>query len=147
MASSLPKHPEQRVNRAKKQGGDWIVLPKEGFKGKIPSVEGFGLSAQSKKWWNQIWRSPQATQWTEEDVPALIELAILRERLLDGKVSVAAEVRLRSDLFGLTPAGRQARRWVITDEDKVRAGIADEVELQRNRRRLKAVDPDALAGS
>lgn len=76
-----------------------------------------------------------ATQWLPGDVPALIELAILRERLLDGKVSVANEVRLRSDLFGLTPAGRQQRRWVVTEEDIERAGIEDEVAKRRKERR------------
>lgn len=85
-----------------------------------------------------------ATQWTEQDVPALIELAHLRERLMDGKISVAAEVRLRSDLFGLTPAGRQQRRWIITHEDAVRAGVADELAIKRNRRRIAAVDPAEL---
>ena len=46
--------------------------------------------------------------WHPCDVPALIELAMLRDRLLDGKASVAAEVRLRSDAFGLLTAGNSA---------------------------------------
>lgn len=138
------KHPEQRRNRVKPGGGEWITLPSEGYKGKIPSLAGYGLSKSTHAWWKKIWRTPMATQWTEGDIPALIELAILRERLLDGKISVAGEVRLRSDQFGLTPEGRQKRRWVITEEDAVRAGIADEVSIQRNRRRLRAVDPKDL---
>ena len=144
---AAPKHPDQRRNRNPKRQGDWTVLPKARRKGAIPSTKGYGFSKQTQAWWNQIWRSPQSTQWTEDDIPALVELALLRERLLDGKISVAAEVRQRSDQFGLTPKGRQQLRWVITEEDAVRAGVADEVSLQRNRRRLKAVDPDALAGS
>ena len=76
-----------------------------------------------------------ATQWLPGDVPALIELAILRERLLDGKVSVAPEVRLRSDQFGLTPKGRQERRWNVTEEDIERAGVEDEVAKRRKERR------------
>ena len=70
-----------------------------------------------------------ATQWNEGDVPALNELAMLRERLLDCQLSVASEVRLRSDQFGLTPAGRQGRRWMVSVEDLERAGmgIGDEV--------------------
>ena len=84
-----------------------------------------------------------ATQWNEGDVPALKELAMLRERLMDGKISVAAEVRLRSDLFGLTPAGRQARRWMISDEDLERAGISlkDEVsDLRKERAKRLSLD-------
>lgn len=144
-AGVAPKHPDQRRNRNPKRQGDWIVLPKEGRQEPPPPTDGYGFSKQTIEWWNLVWKSPQATQWTEDDIPALIELGLLRERLLDGKISVAPEVRQRTDQFGLTPAGRQRLRWVITEGDAVRAGVADEVELQRNRRRLSAVDPDALA--
>jgi hypothetical protein len=140
---AAPKHPDQRRNRNPKAGGEWVVLPKEGFKGSIPSLEGEGLSKPIQKWWRMIWRTPMATQWTSGDVPALLELAHLKERLADGKVSVASEVRLRSDHFGLTPKGRQERRWVITEEDAARAGT-DEVAAARNRRRLAAVEPESL---
>jgi hypothetical protein len=51
--------------------------------------------------------------WHSQDVPALLELAILRDRFMDGKSSLANEIRLRSNSFGLTPAGRQQRRWLI----------------------------------
>ena len=70
-----------------------------------------------------------ATQWVEGDIPALHELAMLRERLMEGKISLASEVRLRSDLFGLTPSGRQSRRWIVSDEDLERAGISLDDQL------------------
>jgi hypothetical protein len=54
---------------------------------------------------------------------------MLRERLMDGKISIASEVRLRSDLFGLAPSGRQSRRWIISDEDLERAGISLDDQL------------------
>ena len=146
-AGRTPKHPDERRNRAKPTSGEWTVLPIEGYKGKIPSIAGYGLSKQTRAWWNRIWRTPMATQWHEGHVPALIDLAILKDRFLDGKHSLANEIRLREDSFGLTPEGMQKRRWVVTTEDAVRAGTADELAKQRNRRRLKAVDPDALAGS
>ncbi len=63
-----------------------------------------------------------ASQWVDGDVPALAELAVLREALLNGKISVASEVRLRTNEFGLSPAGRQSRRWMITEQDQERAG-------------------------
>jgi hypothetical protein len=84
-----------------------------------------------------------ATQWNEGDVPALKELAMLRERLMDGQLSVASEVRLRSGQFGLTPAGRQHRRWMITDEDLERAGISLDDQLTDLReQRAKRLAPD-----
>ncbi len=143
-----PKPADQRRNRSAKRDGDWVTLPAEGHRGAIPSLpRGLGITKTTREWWKAIWRTPMATQWTAGDVPALTELAVLRERLVvDGKVSVAPEVRLRSDQFGLTPKGRQERRWIITDEDAVRAGIPDELEKRRSRaRRMKATDPKAAA--
>jgi hypothetical protein len=132
-----PKPRDQRRNRNAKQAGDWVLLPREGYQGPIPTLpKKLGLDKDTHAWWKTIWRSPMATQWTDEDVSALIELAILRERLLDGKISVAAEVRLRTDLFGLTPAGRQQRRWMITEEDIERA-----YPKKATVHRLHAVDP------
>ena len=143
MASSVPKPKNQRRNRNPKLAGDWVQLPKEGYQGRIPSVAGLGLNRDSQQWWRKIWRTPMATQWNEGDVPALKELAMLRERFLDGQISVAAEVRLRSDQFGLTPAGRQGRRWMVSVEDLERAGmsIGDEVSDVREQR-AKRLAPD-----
>lgn len=136
-----PKKREQRRNQNPKPAGDWVQLPKDGFQGHIPSVAGLGLNKDSQRWWRTIWRSPMATQWSEADIPALKELAVLRERLMDGKISVAAEVRLRTDLFGLTPAGRQSRRWVVSDEDLERAGYKSK---KASVVKLRAVDPSLI---
>jgi hypothetical protein len=58
-----------------------------------------------------------ALMWHSQDVPALEELAIIRDLLLaEAKQSVAREVAIRSNQFGLTPAGRQQRRWLIVDD-------------------------------
>ncbi len=62
-----------------KQAGDWILLPPGGSKGTIPSCAGHGLSKSAQKWWRTIWRSPMGTQWNESHIPALLELAILRD--------------------------------------------------------------------
>jgi len=121
LAKNVPKPIEQRRNRNPKQAGDWILLPEGGRKDRAPSCAGYGFSKTTQAWWRGIWRSPMATQWTEDDIPYLAELGILRERLLDGKTSVASEVRIRSNEFGLSPAGRQSRRWMITEKDQERA--------------------------
>jgi hypothetical protein len=57
---------------------------------------------------------------------------------MDGKISIASEVRLRSDLFGLTPSGRQSRRWIISDEDLERAGYKSKTASVV---KLRPVDP------
>ncbi len=118
--SNPPKPAHHRRNRNPLKGGGWVQLP-EGRKGPAPSCAGYGLNRSSQSWWRSIWRSPMASQWVDGDVPALLELAVLRQRLLDGKISVAPEVRLRTNEFGLSPAGRQSRRWMITEKDQERA--------------------------
>lgn len=122
-----PKDPTKRRRLNTPAAGEWTQLPEEGYQGEIPSLAGLGLSKATQEWWEHIWRTPMATQWTDGDVPALVELAVLRERLLDGKVSVASEVRLRSEEFGLTPKGRQDRRWRISSEERRAEEIASDV--------------------
>lgn len=137
-----PKLPEERRNRAVPRAGEWQQLPKEGYKGPIPSLKGLGLAPATHAWWKKIWRTPMATMWQPGDVPALIELATLRERLMDGKVTVAPEVRLRSDEFGLTPKGRQERRWLVVDEPlHLEEEPTDELVARRRERKQR------LAGS
>ena len=138
MRGNPPKLSHQRRNRNPLRAGEWVLLPEGGRKGPAPSCAGYGLNRASQTWWRSIWRSPMATQWVDGDVPALLELAVLRERLLDGKISVASEVRLRSNEFGLSPAGRQSRRWMITEKDQERAGYRKPASVIS----LRAVDPE-----
>jgi hypothetical protein len=79
-----------------------------------------------------------ASQWDEGDVPALVELALLRQKMMGGDFRLAAAVEKRADKFGLTPKGRRDLRWIITDKDAERAGVPEEQPV----RRLRAVDPE-----
>jgi hypothetical protein len=99
-------------------GGEWFRLP-EGREGAPPPLPRHTeWEPATRAWWKQIWATPMATQWTEGDVPALIELAALRQHLLSNfQTSLAAEVRLRSDSFGLTPKGRQSLRWELPRDE------------------------------
>ncbi len=139
MKGNPPKPRHQRRNRNPLKAGEWVELPPGGYKGPIPSCADHGLSRETQKWWRTIWRSPMATQWNESHIPALLELAILRDQLMAGETKVAAEVRLRSDGFGLTPAGLQQRRWMITKEDQERAGFKKSTASVIP---LRAVDPE-----
>jgi hypothetical protein len=90
-------------------------------------------SEDTRRWWEAIWRTPMATQWNEGDVGALLILALARQRFLDGEMRLGREVRQLVDDFGLSPKGRQLRRWVITEKDAERAGISlgDVAELRK----------------
>ena len=118
-----PKPADQRRNRNRKQAGEWIVLD-EVYSGPIPQLpKTFEWSDDTRRWWSSIWRSQMATQWLEADAEALSLLALVRQRFLEGDMRLAQEVRLASDDFGLTPKGRQRRRWIVTEKDAERAGI------------------------
>jgi hypothetical protein len=68
-----------------------------------------------------------ATQWNVAgDAEALSILALVRQRFIEGdtRVAVATELRQLTDDFGLSPKGRQLRRWIVTEEDAKRAGYA-----------------------
>jgi hypothetical protein len=67
-----------------------------------------------------------ASQWHLSDAETLSILAFLRQRVFQGdtRVVIARELRQLTDDFGLTPKGRQQRRWIVTEEDAERAGYA-----------------------
>ena len=118
-----PKPAGQRRNRNPKVAGEWAVLD-EPYSGPIPALPKLAdkWTDDSRRWWRAIWRTPMATQWLD-DVGSLAILAFIRQRLLDGDMRLLSEVRQWSDDFGLTPKGRQMRRWVISAKDAERAGI------------------------
>jgi hypothetical protein len=136
-----PKPAHLRRNRNRKAGGEWVILDKS-YEGPIPGLPPiFRWSKETKRWWKAIWQSPMATQWLESDAEALSILALVRQRVLEGdtRVAVARELRLLESNFGLSPAGRQLRRWIVTEEDAERAGISfddqvTELRKQRNSR-------------
>ena len=143
MPGPAPKSKDER-RRRNKPVHEWVVLS-ETYEGDIPKLPGpkTGKSAkwdsETREWWETIWRTPMATQWNEGDVPALIELAMLRQAFMDGDMSVRSELRQRSDRFGLTPKGRRDLRWVITEADAERAGLPDQPLASVTR--IRAVDP------
>jgi hypothetical protein len=132
-----PKPAHLRRNRNRKAGGEWVILDKS-YSGPIPDLPPiYKWSEETRRWWKAIWQSPMATQWLEGDAEALSILALVRQRFLEGdsRVAVARELRLLESNFGLTPAGRQQRRWIVTEEDAERAGYAtDEVAEVRRKR-------------
>ena len=121
-----PKPANQRRNRNRKVAGEWAVLD-EVYSGPIPHLPKLAdeWTDDTKRWWEAIWRTPMATQWLVADVGSLAILAFIRQRLLEGgDTRLLSEVRQWSDDFGLSPKGRQMRRWVISEKDVERAGIS-----------------------
>lgn len=145
MRGRPPKHPDQRRNRTPLTH-QYVVLPAEGRKGRtppLPDVPDHEFSAETKAWWREIWKSPMATQWLETDRYSLGLLAVLLDRFQqDPKPSLAAEIRIRANQWGLTPEGRRSLRWII-DEPESPDEEKDEVR-QARLRRLEAIDTEQL---
>ena len=140
-----PKPVGDRRNKNQKQRGDWqelsspvdVVpdLPKRG--------EGRGSwSARSRRAWGLWWSDPVSSQWGPADVDLVEHLAdVYEEWIRKPTLGMAGEVRQLRDSLGLTPKGRQDRRWriaepeVVVDIEEARGGesAADRMEQLRQR--------------
>lgn len=117
-----PKHPSQRRNRAQPQRGEWVVLPESHDVKRPPLPKPYpkgGFSEAAKREWESWWSSPVAVMWDESDVGLLSMLV----RMIDQwwskpNASLAKEIRMFKDNLGLTPKGRQDRRWLLPEEDE-----------------------------
>lgn len=97
--------------------------------------------------WRDLWKLPQAVQWQRlgwtRDVAQYVRHKVLAEL---GELDAAKEARQWSDRLGLSPMAMLRLRWEV---------VADEVGQKRQekqappapRRRLKVVDPGAVAGA
>jgi hypothetical protein len=92
--------------------------------------------------------------YLEADLGALHRLAELVELFKRGEASasLASEVRQLEDRFGLSPKSRQLLQWQVlaagdsaASSSSGAAGVAPAPARSSNVRRLRAVDPKAIA--
>lgn len=118
-----PKPTNERRNQSKPQRGDWQELsaPVE----KIPDLpkrgEGRGSwSARTRRAWDNWWSDPVSPQWGPADIDLVEQLADVYEEWIRKPTSgMAGEVRQIRDSLGLTPKGRQDRRWFLAPPAEV----------------------------
>jgi hypothetical protein len=80
--------------------------------------------------WREVWASPMAPEFIAADVPGLVLVARLIDKFNYGDVSLAAEIRLQRQCFGLTPLDRRRLQW----------------EIERGEAAEKRRPPDGAAG-
>lgn len=135
-----PKKPENRRRTNKPVRGEWEAAPGNGWQhGPIPKAP-TGLMPASREAWGVWFRSWIAAHWLPEDLPGLRQMIRVYDQVERGEFQRAGELRIELDTFGLTPKGRQDRRWAPPQATEV--AVADAVPTSSRYDHLRAV-PEA----
>jgi hypothetical protein len=110
--SRLPKPPSQR-RRQNRIAGE-RVIPADAKREAMPELVG-DYTDETRRWWQQVWKSPIATMYLDCDTPGLELIAMLVDRVNRGTASAAllGELRQREDRYGLNPLSRRRLGWEI----------------------------------
>ena len=108
--------PNSRAHRRPSQRAALVLLPAEGCTLPVPDLPaGREWSEVERDRWEQLWTSPQATQW-DETASGTVALLVTYETLLlagQGSAWTAAEARHCGDALGLTPRAMAALGWAV----------------------------------
>ncbi len=117
MPGPAPKAAAVRRNHHPPLRGEWIDLPTA--LPKTPTLPNRGKgrgswSARTRRAWKAWWRDPACTQWGPADLDLLEHLADIHEEYVrERRTNTASEIRQVRDSLGLTPKGKQDRRWRV----------------------------------
>lgn len=132
-----PKDPSQRRNRNQPRRGDWVTLtPLDNpVVPDMPAPPGEAWSERSIRSWENWWKDPASQMWVGSDVDLVEHLLFVHERwVIKGTAGLLSELRYLRESLGLTPKGKQDRRWKVQDPAEVH-DIADERTRAAERRR------------
>lgn len=96
-----------------------VDLPASGCTLPVPDLPpGREWTDHEKDRWNDLWTSPQATQWDDTAAGTVAVLVVYESAILTGTASawMAQEARYASDALGLTPKAMASLGWRIVDE-------------------------------
>jgi hypothetical protein len=104
-----------------------------------PLPEGVEWHVRTLVWW-ETWRGSALTMtFGNTDWEFLLDTAVLHSAFWNGKLSVAAELRLRVAKIGATPEDRLRLRLEVTSPD-AGAEISTTTDSSKSRRSTKAAD-------
>lgn len=114
-----PKPPEQRRNRTAPQAGEWLTL--DPLKAKVlPELPESTWSSRTVAAWRAWQADPVTSQYGAADIQLAIDLAFIYESWVrEPTAALAGEIRQRQDSLGLSPKGRQDRRWRLAPTGEV----------------------------
>lgn len=123
MASTTPNPSKPRSRHRQGAGGTGgrvlTQLPAQGCKLPVPPMpKPRNWSDQEQQTWQDLWESPQATQWDDSYIPAVAAYICHSQAIYDGTASAwqAQEMRHLGEQLGLTPRGMLALGWEIASE-------------------------------
>ena len=134
MAGRGPAPDPDRLRSGAPSRGEWQPSPDGGWQHDLPEPP-VGISPAAVEVWGCWFRAWWAGNWTPDDVPALLFVIRLWDRVNRGDVKRAGELRQWMDGYGLTPKGQMDRRWRRPDPPRPKTAlerIRDEAAAARN---------------
>lgn len=117
-------------------GSGWQHGDPEDGRRKIPSPP-VGLMPESEEAWRMWFTSWWASNWSLEDLPQLQLIIRQFDKVVRGELALK-ELTPALDGFGITPKGRQDRRWLPPEAPKPAKPEADKVEQDEMAKRRAA---------
>lgn len=93
----------------------------------------FDWPAMTQDWWAMLAHHPLANEFIETDWSYLMETARLHAEFWMGKLSLAAELRLREAKYGFTPEDRARLRIQFAQATEAEVSVASKVRSSRER--------------
>jgi hypothetical protein len=127
-----PKAFDQRRNHHAPLRGEWVELPPLRRRVLPPLPRDEDWSPRTTRAWNAWGKDPATGMFGPAELQHALDLAYLYEQWVEkGGATLASEIRQRQDMLGLTPKGKQDRRWHVTTEAPVADGEDAEVVVLR----------------
>lgn len=113
--------PRSRAHRGSVGSRQALVeLPAAGCDLPVPALPaGRKWTAEDRARWEELWQSPQATQWDETARGTVAALVIYESAIYAGTASawMAQEHRYAAESLGLTPRALGQLGWRIVDDE------------------------------
>lgn len=122
MPGPMPKKIEMRQHRIKKVTRATLINTEPALR-KPPALprhpDGEPWHVMTRRFWKDVWKSPMVSEYLLADQHGLFRLAVLIDAFWKKPtVQLSAEIRMMSQLFGLSPIDRRRLEWqVVQSED------------------------------
>jgi hypothetical protein len=144
-----PPRKDPATRRRRNAPPETTKLPALGRKGRPPAWPLSKMRVGESAVWRSLWATPQAVAWQRlgwtRVVARYCRCIVLAEND-PGLVSLLAEVRQLEDRLGLSPMAMRRLQWEVDGADEL-AEARERRTVSATPRRLRAVDPGAVAGS